>query len=1073
MLARDGRFMISNRLLLPAIGFAVALGGHGLAASTESRTRPTGREPSAVQYGPPSVLRVTPFIIDVDVRDLPAPREWKPGDPIKEVPRRFYLKPGTPFVPVDSSRDPLVDRQMAFPPHRTGLTSFTSPTRNFPGIAYTGVAPPDTVGDVGPSHIIQAVNGGTNIRIWDKATPTPNLLASFNLDSLGSGACANGFGDPIVIYDRHADRWVLIEFVSSGNDLCVYVSQTSDPVTGGWYAYSFVPPSFPDYLKLAVWPTDANSGGGSFVVTANGGVAVHAMERGPMLSGAAAGFLNFNLPGLSGFGFETVTPADIDGPTPPPTGAPAVVMRHRDTEAHGGPAAPGDLLEMWHLDVDWETTSNTTLTQVPSIDVADFSSDLCGLTSFSCIDQPNSSTNLDPLREMIMHRLQYINHDDEFETLVGNFVVDVSGTDLAGIRWFELRRTGGAASPWTLHQEGTYSIDSDSRWMGASAMDLSGNIALAYNISSSTTFPGLRYTGRKEDDPLGVMTAAETTIVSGTSPNGTNRYGDYAAMGLDPADDCTFWFTGEYNLSTIWSTRIASFRFDQCGCLTPPGAPFVTAMTNGDNRIDVSWNDSDLATITEYSVRRSQVSGGPYEVIATVSDNSPGFAGGAGYTYEDFDVSGGTTYYYIVRSTDGGACDSGASGEVSATATGVCTLAPTFDGVRTVSSPLSSTCELDLTWNDATLFCGAASNYNVYRSLMSGFSPSAADLIASLVPGNSYADTDNLSSETNYYYVVRAVDLSNDAEEANTFEGVGFPQGPLAIGTWTDNAGDLGPARMIPSGPWSIDPSEGNNGPQVYKTGSYGDNTCGDLRTPPLQLTTGSVLSFYSKYDIENDWDKGEVQISTDGGSSWSRLEVGYPSFSHRTADACGFPLGDYFTGTDNNFALYSADLSAFDNLVVRIRFLISSDTSVQGNGWWIDDIAITQANTPGTCVTSVPAPLPAEGLLVLQSDAVGQTLDLSWDVASCVTADYNLLYGTLANVSSYALLGAACSMGNGGTFTWNNVPGGNLFFLIVGTDSGSAESSWGVNSSAVERNGPTPSGECGASSKDTSGTCP
>jgi hypothetical protein len=842
-------------------------------------------------------------------------------------------------------------------------------------------------------------------------------------------------------------------------------------VTGGWYAYSFTPPSFPDYPKLAVWPTDANGGEGSFVVTANASVAVYAMERGPMLSGNAAGFLDFTLPGLSGFGFEAVTPADIDGPALPPVGAPSVVMRHRDTEAHSGPAAAGDLLEMWHLDVDWVTTSNTTISQTPSIDVADFSSDLCGLSSFSCVDQPSSSVNLDPLREVIMHRLQYIHHDDGIETIVGNFVVDTNGADRAGIRWFELRRVGGGASPWTLHQEGTYSIDANSRWMGASSMDQSGNIALAYNISSSTIFPGLRYTGRMKDDVLGVMTAAETVIVAGTSPSGTNRYGDYAAMGLDPADDCTFWFTGEYNVSTNWSTRIASFRFDQCGCLLSPGAPLIAAMTNGDNRIDVSWNDSDLATVTEYSVQRSSRPGGPYVVVATVSDSSPGLAGGLGYVYADTAVSGGTTYYYVVTSTDGGACDSPLSGEASATATGACTLAPSFNGVQTVSSPLSSSCQLDLTWNNATLSCGETAEYNVYRSTISDFVPSPNNWVASQVTGSSYSDTDSLISGVNYYYVVHAVDTLNGAEEFNTVEVVGFVQGPLALGTWTDNAGDLGPSQMLASGPWSIDSSGGNSAPKVYITGSYGDNTCSDLSTPPIQLVTGSTLSFYSKYDIENDWDKGEVQISTDAGNSWSRLEVGYPSFSNRAADACGFPRADFFTGTDGNYALYSADLSSFANQVVQIRFVISSDTSVQGGGWWVDDIAITQANSPGVCTTEVPSPRPAQGLLVPLSDTAAQTLDITWDVSSCVAADYSLLYGSLANVDTYAVLGSECSLGTGGTFSWS-VPSGNLFFLVVGT-AGTVESSWGTNSAGAERLGTTPSGQCGASSKDVAASCP
>jgi subtilisin-like proprotein convertase family protein len=85
-------------------------------------------------------------------------------------------------------------------------------------------------------------------------------------------------------------------------------------------------------------------------------------------------------------------------------------------------------------------------------------------------------------------------------------------------------------------------------------------------VSASTTvYPGLRYTGRLASDALGAMTQGEVTLVSGTSRNSSNRYGDYASMNVDPADDCTFWFTGEYNTATSWSTRIGSFKFDQCG----------------------------------------------------------------------------------------------------------------------------------------------------------------------------------------------------------------------------------------------------------------------------------------------------------------------------------------------------------------------------------------------------------------------------------------------------------------------------------------------------------------------------
>ena len=87
---------------------------------------------------------------------------------------------------------------------------------------------------------------------------------------------------------------------------------------------------------------DANGGAGSYIATANdGGPGVYAFGRGSMLVGAAATFQRKTIPGLPGFGFESPTPADLDMANPPPPNAPAVIMRHRDTENHNGPAVTG------------------------------------------------------------------------------------------------------------------------------------------------------------------------------------------------------------------------------------------------------------------------------------------------------------------------------------------------------------------------------------------------------------------------------------------------------------------------------------------------------------------------------------------------------------------------------------------------------------------------------------------------------------------------------------------------------------------------------------------------------------
>jgi hypothetical protein len=932
-------------ILLLVAGSALALAVSAAAAQTDPASHP------ATIRGAQLSAPVTPFVFDGDVRDLPAVERWRPGDPVKEIPRRFYPEPGTMIAPdYEPGVDPLLQRQLDWSAQI--VTGFTGPDRNFPGQGYSGANPPDTVGDVGPSHYIQMVNGtgGATVVIYDKSKPTAVELASFALDSLGGGACASGYGDPIVLYDRLADRWLLSEFSSSGNNFCVYISQTGDPVSGGWYAYGFAAPSFPDYPKYGVWATDANGGLGSYIVTANdGGPGIYALDRGAMLSGSAGTYQRMSIPSLPGFGFESPTPADADGPLGPPALAPAIIMRHRDTENHGGPVAPGDLLEMWTFDVDWTTPANTTLTTEPSIDVAEFDSDLCGLTSFYCFPQPESTTRLDPLREVIMNRLQYVHHDDR-ETLVGNYVVDVDGTDHGGVRWFELERTGAA---WTLKQEGTYSIDADHRWMASSAMDQSGNIALAYNISSTSTYPGLRYTGRLVDDPPGVMTQPETVIHDGASPNSSNRYGDYAAMNLDPADDCTFWFTGMDNLTTNWRTQIASFKFDACGCQLYPDPPNAGAVDNGDNRIDVGWDDSSLETVTEYLVRRSRTSGGPYQTIATVPDSSPGFAGGPGYTFQDLGVSGGITYYYVVVASDGLACKSAPLNEVNATGTGPCTLPPLFDGLKSVTPPFEEVCTLKLTWDAASAECGGGLTYDVFRSTTAGFEPGPANLLAGGVGGTTYTDLDALVDGQTYHYVVRAIDTSNGVVDANVVERSGRPGGVLVTGTWFDDAGDTEPAKMITEAPWSIDGAEGFSGPNVYKTGDYGNNTCAGLLTPSLRLGTGSTLTFYSHYEIESSWDKGEVQISTDGGSTWERVSVDYPGSSTNTSDSCGLPTGTYFTGFGAAWTLYSADLSTWADQEVLIRFLISSDSSITDPGWWVDDITITQVDVPGECSTS------------------------------------------------------------------------------------------------------------------------
>ncbi|MER2598604.1 MAG: hypothetical protein ABTQ73_03715, partial [Caldilineales bacterium] len=491
-------------------------------------------------------------VLTIAASDAPAPnnlpmldREVNPRLSFDRIVKDF----DAPYRP-----DPLLKLQAAAPAAQPD--AFGTPIFNFNGQGYTFLNPPDTVGDVGKDHYVQMINSsGTSVAVYNKTTGA--LLQTFNLTSLGG--CTTGDGDPVVLYDQLADRWFMSEF-GSGNSLCVLISQTPSPL-GAYYSYQFTTPTFPDYPKYGMW-ADA------YYATANeSSPSLIALDRAKMLLGQPATSQRFTASALSGFSFQALTPADLDGLAAPPADAPGIFMRHVDTEVHGVAGYPAtDLLHLYAFDVDWATPANSTLTQLPSIEVADFDSTLCGLTSFSCMGMPGvtqgASSSLDPLREVIMNRLAYRNFGTH-QTLVGNFVTDI-GSNIGGVRWFELRKVGAGA--WTLYQQGTFApTTTDNRWMGGIAMDGAGNIALGYNVSSQSVYPSLRYVGRLAADPLGTMPQGEYPIVAGSANNGSNRYGDYAAMSIDPYDDCTFWFTGQWNDASQWKTRIAAFKFDACG----------------------------------------------------------------------------------------------------------------------------------------------------------------------------------------------------------------------------------------------------------------------------------------------------------------------------------------------------------------------------------------------------------------------------------------------------------------------------------------------------------------------------
>jgi len=443
--------------------------------------------------------------------------------------------------------DPL--RQSTIP-RSSGLV--VEPGINVEGLQSSFGSPQDPTGDVGLDYYLQAINA-TTMAVYDKEG---NLVVDpFAANTLWTSLGFNSAGDPIVLFDQEANRWIMTEF-TNGNHLLVGVSDTSDPL-GSWNAYNFGTPNFPDYPKYGIWSN-------AYAVTTNeqgpSVLPAYFINRQSLLAGdSLVPIQRLELPGTTGGpGFLVGTPVDWSGMAPPAGGP--IIMRLND-DAWGDAAE--DRVELYTVELDWNDPSNTAVVTT-SLPTTPYDSNPCSVEGlgFSCVPQGGTGGGLDGLPETIMNQPHYRNFGT-YEALVYTFAVDVSPADsLSAMRWVELRRS--PEENWEVYQEGTFAPeDGLDRYMGSIAMDGSGNIGLAYAVSSEEEFVGLRFTGRRAADPPGLMTVQEYELVEGTNTIQSNaRFGDYFHMSIDPVDDRTFWFTGEYGGGggSRSTTRIASFR---------------------------------------------------------------------------------------------------------------------------------------------------------------------------------------------------------------------------------------------------------------------------------------------------------------------------------------------------------------------------------------------------------------------------------------------------------------------------------------------------------------------------------
>ena len=498
-----------------------------------------------------------------------------------------------------------------------GALAIAAPLGTFEGINQAGgcgnCIPPDPTGDVGPNHYVEAVN--SSFAVYSKSGAV--LAGPTNINALfstlpGNPPCKQlNDGDPIVLHDQLADRWLISQF-TAGPDYheCIAISQTADP-TGAYHVYDFDvggTSTFHDYPKLGVWPdgyymtSNEFAGGSTFA-----GAGAFAFERDKMLLGQPARMVFFDLSTVNS-AFGGMLPSDMDGWNLPPAGSPNY-FAEVDSEINTPSLGP-DALRIWEFHVNWATPANSKfgLDGQPNaiLPVATWNPPQCVRGVGTCPPQLGSPYSLDVLGDRLMFRLAYRNLGTH-ESLVANHSVIADAR--IGVRWYEVRSPG--SSP-TIHQQSTFApTDALYRWMGSIGMDHQGNIAAGYSTSSAASFPSLAYAGRLASDPLNTFGQGEAQLWAGAGAQNValylppaSRWGDYTHLSVDPADDCTFWYVNQYygvegttSPGAPWRTRIGSFKFSQCTPLAPP-SPTPTPSPTATQSPSPSPSPSPTGTAT-------------------------------------------------------------------------------------------------------------------------------------------------------------------------------------------------------------------------------------------------------------------------------------------------------------------------------------------------------------------------------------------------------------------------------------------------------------------------------------------
>lgn len=639
---------INSRVI---IGLAICLVGLGLLILAGLGLYPGGSAQAQGQKGnqkdisAPQVLPILgPVAQNLDLRSLP----YVPSN-VESEDRRLTRHPMSQVKP-NGKNDPFIPVRESSAP-----VAMPTPILTFAGLNSTqsgcGCLPPDTHGDVGPNHYVQSVN--SSIKIFDKTGTALNgtngtTYNSFFSPLVTSGTPCGSFnnGDGFVFYDHIADRWVVSDFAFPGSlpgvgpfYQCVGVSKTSDPVAGGWWLYALqVDPANPtwigDYPKMSLWPDayylSVNMfDGPSLAFT---GVRVYALPRADLINGTGApnpGAVAFTiLPAGLGDSYSLV-PATFRAGLAPPAGTPEYFM------AIDSPAAANVVLtqvKTWRFHVDFVTPANSTfgigVNRTPNGTTTVNGFVDAFTTTTLLVPQNGTTAKLDTLGDKLMTPLVYQNLAGAESLWVSHTVNNnQGGTGPTGIRWYQFNVTGSTI-PATPVQQQTFTNATDGLWrfMPSISVDSSGNMAIGYAVSGTTSEPSIRYAGRLAGDSLNTLAQGEALMIAGgghqTSTSG--RWGDYSSLSIDPTDNATFWHTNEYFTATSsasWNTRIGKFKF--------PAVPQLASAVSRLTHTGVGPFDVNLPLVGTAGVEDRSASA--YSIVLTFN-NGPITSGTASVT---------------------------------------------------------------------------------------------------------------------------------------------------------------------------------------------------------------------------------------------------------------------------------------------------------------------------------------------------------------------------------------------------------------------------------------------------------